>query len=278
MLIRCYGARGSIPVSGEKYNKYGGDTTCIEIRTKNNVVVIIDAGSGIRVLGNRLMEEKTKDINIIFTHSHWDHIMGFPFFKPIYFNRNITFYGCPFAQRTIKNMISKTMEPPNFPVRFSDVNAEFTFHSVCKKMFRIDSLEIHPILLSHPNQGIGYKIIEDGRSFVFLTDNELDYKHEGGLDYSDYVHFSRNCDFLIHDSEYLEEEYSSRKMWGHSVFTRALQLALDANVKKFGLYHHNQERSDSQIDSMVDQCKNIISSKGSEMECFAVSSEFELEL
>ena len=125
MIIRCWGARGSIPVSGKEFEKYGGDTTCIEIRTTDDEIVIVDAGTGIRRLGNRLKEEKSNHYHLIFTHSHWDHLLGFPFFKPIYFeNTHIDVYGCRFAQRSIKNILANTMQPPFFPVKLDDIKAE----------------------------------------------------------------------------------------------------------------------------------------------------------
>ncbi|MBI3399251.1 MAG: MBL fold metallo-hydrolase [Deltaproteobacteria bacterium] len=280
MLIRCWGARGSIPVSGKSYLKYGGDTTCVELRTKGDDIIIIDAGSGIRRLGNNLIKESRKDLNIIFTHAHWDHILGFPFFKPLYFKgTNINMLGSPIAQQSIKHIISKTMQAPNFPVRFEDMKAEISYIGACPDWFRIKAISIAPIRISHPNQGMGYKFIEDSKSFVFLTDNELTYMHPGGLKYEDYLEFSRDADLLIHDSEYLPDEYHKyTKTWGHSIYLNSLNLALEAGVKRFGLFHHNQERSDEQIDKMVEDCKRIIKGKSSKLDCFAVAQDMVLEV
>ncbi|MDY6862495.1 MAG: MBL fold metallo-hydrolase, partial [Thermodesulfobacteriota bacterium] len=223
MIIRCWGARGSIPVSGKEYLKYGGSTTCIEIRTQEDEIVIIDAGSGIRNLGNKLIQEDCYDYYFIFTHAHMDHVMGFPFFKPLYVSRtHISMYGCPFAQESIKKMISKTMSPPTFPVNIDNVNAHISYKEECSLSFSIKSMTVTPIFLSHPNQGLGYKFVEDGRTFVFLTDNELAFKHPGGLDYNDYLNFCSGADFLIHDSEYTEDEYKKTKTWGHSLYKDAL--------------------------------------------------------
>ena len=127
MIVRCWGARGSIPVSGREYLKYGGDTTCLEIRTDEDGIIIIDAGTGIRRLGNRLLEEGRFQYTMIFTHSHCDHILGFPFFKPIYRKEtSIRMFGCPFTQDSIKKMISRVMTAPNFQVDFKDVQAEIS--------------------------------------------------------------------------------------------------------------------------------------------------------
>ncbi|KPK96148.1 metal-dependent hydrolase [bacterium SM23_31] len=279
MIIKCWGARGSIPVSGSEYVKYGGDTTCMEIRTKNDEIIIIDAGSGIRKLGNRLRNENRHKFNFIFTHAHWDHLLGFPFFKPIYFKEtNINIFGCKFAQKSIREIISKPMTPPYFPVDYEDIKAEISYSGACEDSFSIDSLAVTPILLSHPNQGIGYKFVEDDRCFVFLTDNELTYKHPGGLDYQDYLDFSSGTDLLIHDSEYTEEEYKITGTWGHSVYKDALQLALDADVKKFGLFHHNQDRTDTALDEIVQDCRRIIRDRRSNLECFAVYTGMEINL
>ncbi len=279
MIVRFYGARGSTPVSGKEYLKYGGNTTCLEIRTKDDDIIIVDAGSGIRTLGNRLISEKRFQYTMIFTHAHWDHIMGFPFFQPIYFTKTqIIMFGCPFAQASIKHMISKIMAPPNFPVNFEDIRADITYSEACEGPFTVNSVSITPIPLSHPNQGMGYRFTEDGKSFVFLTDNELTFKHPGGVDFQDYRDFSAGADLLVHDAEFTEEEYKKTKKWGHSVYRDALRLALEARVGKFGLFHHNQERSDEGIDEIVADCRKIVAKKNADLECFAVHQGMEIEL
>lgn len=279
MIITCWGARGSIPVSGDEYIKYGGDTTCLEIRTKDDEIIIIDAGSGIRRLGNRLVSEKRFQYTMLFTHAHWDHIMGFPFFSPIYSKKTrITMFGCPCAQASVKDMISKIMAPPNFPVNFENIRADITYHEACEVLFTLNSLTVTPIPLSHPNQGVGYKFVEDGKSFIFLTDNELTFQHPGGADFEDYRDFSADADLLIHDAEYTEEEYKKTRTWGHSVYKDALKLALDARVQKFGLFHHNQERSDEGIDEMLADCRKTVTSNNTSLECFALRQGMEIKL
>jgi phosphoribosyl 1,2-cyclic phosphodiesterase len=279
MIIRCWGARGSIPVSGKQYLNYGGDTTCIEIRTKNDDIIIIDAGSGIRRLGNKLLDEKRFQYTMIFTHAHWDHIMGFPFFKPIYFKKTrITMLGCPFAQSSVQQMISKIMAPPNFPVPFENVRSDITYHILCENPFHINSVTVTPIAMSHPNQGMGYKFTEDDKSFIFLTDNELGFKHPGGLDYQDYLEFSKGVDLLIHDAEYKEEEYKKTKAWGHSLYKDALKLAIESGVEKFGLFHHNQERFDQDVDKIVEDCRRTIKDSQVSLECFALYQGMEIKL
>jgi len=279
MIIRCYGARGSIAVSGEEYLTYGGDTTCLEIRSKNDKIIIVDAGSGIRRLGNNLLNEQRFEYDIIFTHSHLDHISGFPFFKPIYNEKTtINLMGCPTTQGNLRKLLSRAMGPPLFPVPFEDLKARINYSADCPIRFSIDSVEIFPINLSHPNVGMGYKFIEDGKTFVFLTDNELGYRHRDGRNFEEYADFSKDADLLIHDAEYTPEEYKMTKAWGHSTYIDALSLALTAKVKRLGLFHHNQDRNDTDQDAIVQKCREVIESKKNDMECFALTQTTELTL
>ncbi|MEE9911312.1 MAG: MBL fold metallo-hydrolase [Deltaproteobacteria bacterium] len=279
MIIRCWGARGSIPVSGKNYLRYGGNTTCLEIRTLRGDILLVDAGSGIREAGNAFLADSLHDFSLLLTHAHWDHIMGFPFFKPLYRQKtNITIWGCAFAQHSIRDMLARVMSAPYFPINYDDIHASVTYEETCDGIYRLGDMTITPIALSHPNQGTGYKFSEAGRSFVFLTDNELGVQHEGGLPYDDYLEFSRGADLLIHDAEYRDAEYPKRRGWGHSTIEQAVGLALDAGVKQLGLFHHNQDRLDAEIDDMVAACHRIISGKKSTLECFAVHQLMELAL
>ncbi|MEE9542231.1 MAG: MBL fold metallo-hydrolase, partial [Thermodesulfobacteriota bacterium] len=274
VLIRCWGSRGSISVSGKDFLKYGGDTTCLEVVSNENDLVILDAGTGIRVLGNRLVADNDKRvINILLTHAHWDHLAGFPFFKPIYMkDTRIRIFGPLSTQESLRSIISKTMSHPYFPIEFEDISAEITFHEMDHSAVEIGALKVDAIPLSHPNQGFGYKFSEDGKSFVFITDNELTHEHVGGKEFDDYVEFAKDADLLIHDAEYTREEYAHTKGWGHSVYLDTLDLALKANVKKFGLFHLNQDRTDEEEDKLVEDCKRIINENGSKLDCFAVAT------
>jgi len=266
-------------VSGNGFVVYGGDTTCIEIRTQEDDIIIIDAGSGIRRLGLQLFREKRKELHLLLTHSHWDHILGFPFFKPVFFSdAHLHVHGCPFTLHSVRDMLSFPMTQPFFPLNYEDIPATVDYHTISEQPFSIGSLEITPIPLSHPNQGMGYKFVEGGVSSVFLTDNELTLKHPGGMDLKDYVDFCANCDLVIHDAEYTREDYQSRKGWGHSVYEDALNMALNANVKAFGLFHHNQERTDAALDKLVQNCHRIIEDKGAALDCFAVAQDMEMTL
>ena len=279
MQITCWGSRGSIPVSGKAYLKYGGDTTSLEIRTNSGDIIAIDAGTGIRRFGKRLVEENALGINFLFTHAHWDHLMGFPFFKPLYFkDAKLLMHGCPFHSQFVESILSTVMAPPNFPVKYADVKAQMTYEKACPQEFKIGSVSVIPIPISHPNGGSGYKFIEDGKTFVFLTDNELGYRHAGGRRFNDYVEFAAGADLLIHDSEYTPEEYQTFIEWGHSVYTDVLKLAEKAEVKKLGLFHLNQERTDDQMDDMVSACQKCFDDNGLHIECVGVATDMRFEL
>lgn len=280
MEIKCWGSRGSIAVSGEKYLKYGGDTTCLNIKTKSGHQIVIDAGTGVRRLGNQMIAEGCMSFHFIFTHAHWDHVMGFPFFKPI-FQPNVDFqmHKCPFASKFVETVLSRVMSKPYFPVKFSEIAAQLVFEDACPMVFEIGSVTITPIPISHPNSGAGYKFVEDGKTFVFLTDNELGYTHPGGLKAEAYAEFCSGADLLIHDAEYTQQDYQTTKTWGHSTYGEAVDMAMLAGgVKKLGLFHLNQDRTDDQVDEIVAECQGIIAANNGDMECFAVGSDMSFTL
>ncbi len=282
MKIRIWGARGSIPVSGPEYVTYGGDTTCLELRGANDEILIVDAGSGIRRLGSKLLQDGRKEYTLIFTHAHWDHILGFPFFKPLHQpDTYIRIYGCPMEQGNMQTLLSKTMTGPYFPVPYETIQGVIDFEPACMTddWRELAGLELCSIPLSHPNMGLGYKFRDaDNATMVLLTDNELRHRHRGGKTFEEYVAFCNQADLLIHDAEYTEAEYIHTKGWGHSTYRDALDLALSAGVKRFCLFHHNQDRHDSELMEIVMDCRRIIRDLGVDMRCFAATQEMVLEI
>ncbi len=284
MRIRIWGCRGSIASPGPATLRYGGNTTCLEIRTGRGQMIIVDAGSGVRDLGRHLSREKDlPPIRFFFTHSHWDHLSGFPFFQPAYSSSSsITFCSGPHAQDLLKSCLADQMKAPYFPVEFQFLKAKFDFR--CERPHRepghcrLDGLEISPVVLNHPNGGYGYKFIERGKTFVFLTDNELRFRHEGGLSRGQYADFCRGADLLFHDAQYTEEEYRHTCGWGHSTFADAVDLAIEAGVKRLGLFHHDPNRTDDDLDRQAEFCRDRIRRAGSAVECTAVAEGMQIEL
>jgi ribonuclease BN (tRNA processing enzyme) len=205
-----------------------------------------------------------------------DHIAGFPFFKPIYDEKTmIHLKGCPSAQGNIRKLLSRSMQAPFFPVPFDKLKANVDFEPECHVSLQVGTMEVEFITLSHPNLGTGYRFTENGRRFVFLTDNELGHRHRGGRSFKEYASFARGADLLFHDAEYTPEQYLLTKSWGHSTYTEALELALAAGVKNFGLFHHNQDRTDRELNRVVRRCRKWIQDRGAHTSCFAVSDSFE---
>jgi phosphoribosyl 1,2-cyclic phosphodiesterase len=271
--ITCWGSRGSLPVSGDACLRYGGDTTCLEIRPTSGETVIVDAGSGLRSLGNRMARRSGAPLHFLFTHQHWDHLMGFPYFKPLYRDGTVCrVHGSPFCRRPMADVLEGIMSPPNFPVRYGDLHARIDFDGTGPDPYAIGSMTVVPIPLSHPDGGSGYRFIENGRSFVFLTDNELGHLHAGGLSMEDYASRAQGADLLIHDAEWTPREYRTRRAWGHSSYTQALALARTAGVRRLGLFHLSPERSDGAQDAIVADGRRRLAVLRRPPELFAVGA------
>jgi phosphoribosyl 1,2-cyclic phosphodiesterase len=283
MKITIWGCRGSITTPGPNTVRYGGNSTCLEIRSAEGRLLVVDAGSGVRNLGKALQHESAvPEIRFFFTHPHWDHLAGFPFFEPAYSDRyTITFCSGPHAENTVRKYVSHQMEPPYFPVAFSHLRATFNFRCEYPKMENgncpLGSIECRAFPLNHPNGGHGYKFIENGKTFVFLTDNELGFSHENGMPREEYVKFCKGADVLLHDAQYTDEEYQHTRGWGHSTYTDAARLAIDAGVKRLGLFHHDPDRTDDDLDRQLDLCRKQIHEAGSPVECFGCAEGMVLE-
>ena len=280
MKLTVWGARGSISVSGPEYLKYGGDTTCVELETATGATVILDAGTGIRALGNKMLKEGRKEFHFLFSHAHWDHLLGFPFFKPLYRkDTTICVHGCPSAKKSVKNMLGEAMQAPHFPVNLDDVAAKLVYDDSPQADLSELGLECSSICLSHPNGGCGILLTERGRCVAFLPDNEFTFPHFGGATYDDYVSCLKGVDVLIHDAEYLPQEYESfSRGWGHSVYLDTVRLATEAKVGRLVLWHLNQDRSDEQLDEMADKAQQAAREAGSDVGCIMARTGLTMEV
>jgi phosphoribosyl 1,2-cyclic phosphodiesterase len=278
MRIKIWGCRGALPTPGPETIRYGGNTTCVEVRLNDGSVIILDAGSGIRKLGKALMkDENIRIIHLFLTHAHWDHLMGFPFFRPAYLQGyKIYVRGGPRAKRSLRNYLRHQMEAPYFPVRFDAMKAEFDFTEGDPQKRIIGSAEVVPIRLNHPNGSYGIKIIEEGKSFVFFTDHELDFIHERSLDIDGYINFCKGADLLLHDAQYTDEEYRLTRGWGHSTFNSATDFSIKAEVRRFGIFHHDPDHTDEQMDMYVSLCQERILEANSTVDCFSAQEGMEL--
>ncbi|MDY6973275.1 MAG: MBL fold metallo-hydrolase [Thermodesulfobacteriota bacterium] len=260
MKVKFWGTRGSIPVPGNDTTVYGGNTTCLEITLQSGRKIVIDAGTGIRALGEQLLGEGKKvDIHLLITHIHWDHVMGFPFFAPIYSSESkISLDGFPTCLKGLKSTFDNKMGDGFFPIRFDNLKADISYLATLNRgPLEIDSVLVDSIPLQHPQGGFGFRFREGNKTLVFLTDNELVETTEAGTYREEYVRFCKDADVLIHDAQYRPDEIEERRGWGHSDYVAAYNLALNSRVEKLVLFHHDPSRKDPEVMSMKAHCEAI---------------------
>jgi len=280
MTIKVWGCRGSIPSPGGDTSKYGGNTTCIQVRLAGGSLVVVDAGSGIRNLGLELMRPgQPKRFHLFLTHAHWDHLQGFPFFLPAYLKGfSIQVWGGPRSAAALRSSLQHQMAPPYFPVKYSALQAAIRFPARPSPEITIAGTRIQTIPLTHPNGGYGFKFTEGRKSFVYLTDNELGFRHRGGLSPAGYAEVCRGADLVLHDAQYTDEEYRLTRGWGHSTFAAAAELCLESAPRRFGLIHHDPRHTDPEVDGFVKECRRRISRRHGRSDCFGVTEGMEIPL
>lgn len=273
MKFKFWGVRGSIATPGPNTVKYGGNTSCIEIRTDNNDLIILDAGTGIHMLGQQLLKQMPISAHIFITHTHWDHIQGLPFFSPIFIPGNqLKIYGGldPVTHEGIERALGVQLQYSYFPIREAELNASVEYSTLKPgESVAIGDATITPILLSHPVLNFGYRIDGDGQSIFFTGDYEPLFNIYNPEDsefdqYQSFIDEKQNeitlamqeVDALIVDSSYTTKEYLSKKGWGHGTFDSAIDLASLANAKKLFFTHHEPTRSDDKLDRIYEELLN----------------------
>jgi len=254
--ITFFGVRGSIPVCGSEVAQFGGNTTCIAfLRKKTNRISIMDAGTGIRNLGKHINEHypEQRDLNITFSHFHWDHIQGFPFFDPAYnpqMTIDIQVFGKDMPEGDLRNIFSRQMMEDYFPVPLQDMGAHFNFNSSPQRVSYGEGVSIETIEQNHPGGSFGFRVEVDGICFVICTDHE-----HGDMIEDRFVEFCRDADLLIHDAQYTSEELKTHKGWGHSSYDQCIELAKRAGVKQLVLTHHDPDHNDAFLNKMETYCQ-----------------------
>jgi len=255
MKVRFWGVRGSIPTPEPDRLRYGGNTACLEIVAPGAPEpVIIDGGSGIRALGDEIVNRSAKRVHIMLTHFHWDHVQGLPSFAPLFIpGVDIVFYTSR-PPAVASALFSVQMADPFFPVPFAELGSNIEFiHVEGGKPFTIGSLNIDPFLLNHPQGAIGFRLEHDGRVLVHASDHEAGVAEvDAGL-----VDISRNADALVIDAQYTPAEYESKIGWGHSSYAHAAELARRAEVKKLLLFHHDPGHDDAFLDQMACDARKL---------------------
>jgi phosphoribosyl 1,2-cyclic phosphodiesterase len=262
--LRCWGTRGSIPSPGNGTVRHGGNTTCVELGDGKDRL-ILDAGSGIRQLGVDMFKKGPDEIHIFLTHFHWDHIQGFPFFSPLYdADDTIHVVGPKQKDIDVQNLFAGQMGPIYFPVPFSVVAAAMEFEHLNEGGYELGDFTLEVMRVRHPSFVTGYRITIGDFVVCFIPDNEIDgdiYEVEPGFE-SRIVDFVGDADLLIHDSMYTDEEYPSRKGWGHSTFEQSLRLAREGGVKELLFFHHDPTRTDDALDTIVARMQELAGGSG----------------
>jgi phosphoribosyl 1,2-cyclic phosphodiesterase len=281
MKVKFWGVRGSIPCPGPATAKYGGNTSCLQV-LGGQEVIILDAGTGIRELGLQLAAQKRPlRIHLLLTHTHWDHIQGFPFFTPIYFPGNELFvYGPRALEKSLEEALMAQMQYSYFPVRGVELAARVRFTELGEETFSIGDVDFASKSMNHPIRVLAYRFSHKGRSAVFTGDNEPYYdvlaertpRSDSSLQRrSEFINecnqrvvdFCRKVDLLVADAQYTDAEYKTKRGWGHSSISHVLGLARDAGVRTLALFHHEPAYDDRTLDRVEREARAMAKKAGS---------------
>jgi len=283
--VRFWGVRGSIATPGPSTVKFGGNTTCVEVRADEQLIVL-DAGTGIRQLGRHLMGEfsgQPMNLHVLITHTHWDHIQGFPFFIPAYVPSNhITVLGYEGARQGLESALMGQMESAYFPVSMRKMPSNLNIEEQTENRFKIGKIQVETFFANHPGVCVGYRLNTTAGSIVFLPDNEPHARQrmaaEGGeqqsLEVLEYarkqdeklIDFIRDADVVIMDSQYDANEYKSHIGWGHGCVDDVVALAVVAKVRKLFLFHHDPDHDDEFVQTMEDWARELVAIHGGRTE------------
>jgi phosphoribosyl 1,2-cyclic phosphodiesterase len=258
MKITLWGTRGSLPSPGPETVRYGGNTSCVEVRSDDGTLLVLDAGTGIRRLGN-VVEPDIKRIDLLLTHLHMDHIQGFGFFSPLYRpNVEVHVYGPPSTTHDLRTRLTKYLSPPLFPIRLRDLPARLTLHDVPLGAFNVNGLRVETAQISHPGPTVGYRISDRSGALVYLPDHEPALGAEAfplPADWTSGIGLAEGADLLIHDTQYTLWEYAQHVGWGHSAIEHTVAFAALAQVTHLLTFHHDPGHSDEMIDRMEEEVR-----------------------
>lgn len=277
MKVRIWGTRGSTPISAVDCSTFGGNTTCISVTSRDGVLVVVDSGTGIRDLGSYLLGQLPVDMHLLYTHYHWDHIQGFPFFVPAFIPGNkINIYGQSKDGMTVREVIEKRlMAPPNFPVPMNVMGADLQFQELLDQgeiQFTKD-FKVSYLPLFHPNGVLGYRFEDHGKVFTFLTD--IEHCSETETD-NNPLTLSMGAEVVAYDSQYTPDEYMTRVNWGHSTYEAGLRLVESAKAQKLLMIHHDPAHNDITLKAMESDAIAMAKSMNLEVEAAYEGMEFEV--
>jgi phosphoribosyl 1,2-cyclic phosphodiesterase len=285
LTVKFWGTRGSIATPGPTTTVYGGNTSCVEVRAGADVLVF-DSGTGIRELGLALADEfrgRPLAIHLFISHTHWDHIQGFPFFLPAYLaDTTIHLYGPQGQGRPLEKLLAGQMNPDYFPVALGDLAARIHVHEFTGAPFQLGDTWVTGMYLNHPGLTLGYRVTSAGKAVVYATDNEqyrftlehVAQRAEAGRQFGQqldeqFVAFVSRADLYIGEAQYTDAEYPRKIGWGHSPLSATVEVALKADVKSLALFHHDPMHADDVVAAMEEEARQIIAHRGASLRCFA---------
>lgn len=266
----CWGTRGSIPSPGPDTARFGGNTPCLEVRTREDDCLILDAGTGMRELGRRLAAGgQPIRAELFLSHFHWDHIQGFPFFAPLYdANTRLRIHGARQDGVDIKSILKGLMTPTYFPVPYEALSATIEFAHLDAGPWERPGVRVSAFRVRHQGHTYGFRIDADDVSLAYVPDDELvggSYDVDDGW-YDRLVEFLDGVDLLFHDAMFTDAEYPRRVGWGHSTFRQAVELAEAAGIRRLAFFHHAPERTDDELDRILDDFRDEVARRGSSLE------------
>ena len=272
MYVRFWGTRGSIASPGEGTARYGGNTSCVEVRAGDGTVIVLDCGTGARELGLHLVRTLPSPmrLHLFIGHTHWDHIQGFPFFAPLYQpHRTISLLPTRMGH-TLWCPTLEQMDGMHFPVTPEHLPARvLCLMEQGLEVVQERGCRLSWIATNHPGGGTGYRIEHAGRSVVYLTDNELEPPYEKTTSFEEFAEFCRHTDVLIHDAQYLQSDMPAKHGWGHSLVQQARQLAVAAEAKHLILFHHDPVRTDDGLDAIQEETRAWLQTQHRHLQCTA---------
>jgi phosphoribosyl 1,2-cyclic phosphodiesterase len=264
--LTIWGCRGSVPTPGAETVRYGGNTSCVEVELEDGTVLVLDAGTGIRQLGQALLERGARHVNLLLTHLHLDHLEGLRFFAPLWDDRvTVDIWGPPSPVSGLRERIARAFSPPLFPIDLRDVPARVAFHDVPSEPWAIDGASLTASLVVHPGPTVGFRIESASSTFAYIPDHEpalagaIDGKPKQWISGAT---LAEGVDVLFHDAQYFEDEYEQRIGWGHSSVADAVAFSRAVGAERLLLFHHEPLHSDGQLDRLEAHARSLAGSNG----------------
>ena len=288
MIVRFWGTRGSIPKPGPGTVRYGGNTSCVEVRSASGTLVVLDCGTGAHGLGQALVGSAPSPPrgHLLIGHTHWDHIQGFPFFAPVFIPGNEWhIYGPRGVGSSLREALAGQMQSSYFPVKLNELGATLHYHDLVEGTLEIGDIHVTTQYLNHPALTLGYRLQADGVTVVYATDHEP-HSTPGaagshlpliGQDVR-HARFLADADLVIHDAQYTTREFSAKRGWGHSTAEYAVESAVSAGARRLALFHHDPTRDDDAVDRLVAGARDLAARAGGTIEVFAAAEGQVLEL